>query len=75
MAAGIRVTESSLKGMARDGADVELFWYQSAPVWRILAVDGVFYVSSFSERWEGHQSGISKIAPSCRGALYGGFSG
>jgi transcriptional regulator with XRE-family HTH domain len=73
MAAGIRVAESSLRTLTDAGAQVELYWYRSAPVWRIFAVDGVFYVSSFDKRWEGHRSEISKIAPSSQGALYGGF--
>lgn len=74
MAAGIRVAEASLRAMANSGANVELYFYASPAVWRIISIDGTLYVSSFNSAWEGHESSITKIAASPQGALYHGYA-
>jgi hypothetical protein len=73
MAGGIRTTEAGLRALAGHGAAIELYWYRTLPVWRVLAIDDTLYVSSFDANWEGHESEITKVAPSPRGAIYRGM--
>lgn len=73
MASGIRVAEASLRKMADGGAQVQLYYYRTLAVWRLAAVDNTLYVSAFHEHWEGHESEITKLAASTKGALYNGF--
>ncbi len=69
---GIRMSITRLKELS-DVADVQVWLYQSLPVWRLLALDDTLYVSSFTDTWEGHESPTYKISPGTGGALYGGF--
>ncbi len=74
MNGGIRTTEAGLRTLAERGAQVELYWYTTLPVWRVFAVDNILYLSSFDVNWEGHESEITKVAPSPRGPIYHGVT-
>lgn len=69
---GIRMSIARLRELS-DIADVQVWLYRALPVWRVLGLDDILYVSSFTDSWEGHESPTYKISPGAGGALYGGF--
>jgi transcriptional regulator with XRE-family HTH domain len=69
---GIRMSIARLRELS-EVADVQVCLYRSLPVGRLLGLDDMLYVSSFTDSWEGHESPTYKISPGAGGALYGGF--
>jgi len=67
-AAGIRMTMSRLEGLP----GVEVYLYDQVPVWRVIRLDSVMFVSSFGT-WEGHESAMYKIIATPRGPLFHGL--
>jgi hypothetical protein len=43
------------------------------PVWRLIRLDEVLYVSAFDASWEGHESTVYEIPHTPRGAFWAGF--
>ncbi|WP_214111360.1 helix-turn-helix domain-containing protein [Acrocarpospora catenulata] len=74
-AGGITLAEARLRELAARATwlAVEVFRYTTTPVWRIISLDEIQYVSAFGEGWEGHESAVYKIAPSPQGVLHRGF--
>lgn len=68
-AAGIRMTLSRLSG--QPGVTVCL--YDQVPVWRVIRLDDVMFVSTF-DTWEGHESAMYKIIGTARGPLHRGLA-
>lgn len=73
--AGIRWAIAMLEGFAasESSVDLELGLYVRLPVWRIIRVDDVAWVSTFTAQWEGHESAIYEIPASPTGALWAGY--
>ncbi|MEV4072254.1 hypothetical protein [Nonomuraea fuscirosea] len=73
--AGIRLAEARLKelGAIAPSLTVEVHRYDTLPIWRLIILDEIQYVSAFGQKWEGHESAVYKIAPTPRGALHRGF--
>ena len=67
-AAGIRLTMSRLEGLP----GVEVYLYDQVPVWRVIRLDTVMFVSTFGT-WEGHESAMYKIIGTPRGPLFHGL--
>ena len=74
-AAGIRFSIASLEELTRTTAnlDLELRLYDRLPIWRIIRLDGLAWVSSFDARWEGHESTIYEIPQTSGGSLRAGY--
>jgi hypothetical protein len=53
---------------------VEGYRYSSPPVWRIIALDGTLFVSTFDPEWEGHESPVYRLDSGVAGALHRGFT-
>jgi hypothetical protein len=47
--------------------------YSSLPTWRMLAFDGILYLSAFAASSEGHRSGMYKLTAAADGVLHAGF--
>ncbi|HET9658586.1 MAG TPA: hypothetical protein VFP72_24775, partial [Kineosporiaceae bacterium] len=71
-ASGIRLSVSRLRELG-DTVSLEIYYYDTLPIWRLIALDHTIYASTFSSRLEGHQAATYKIAASSDGTLYGGF--
>jgi transcriptional regulator with XRE-family HTH domain len=69
---GIQLAESRLRELG-GSIRVNLWYYREPPTWRIVRLDATLYVSVFTETWEGHESGIYRLASTERGPLYHGF--
>jgi hypothetical protein len=69
---GVHLAVARLRELS-EASPVEVYLYASLPVWRLIAVDDVLYVSAFGEEWEGHESAMYKVAPTPYGALHRGF--
>ncbi|MFJ9389816.1 transcriptional regulator [Nocardioides sp. NPDC101246] len=67
-ATGIRMTMSRLEGLP----GVQVYLYDQMPVWRVIRLDTVMFVSTFGT-WEGHESAMYKIIASPRGPLFHGL--
>jgi len=74
-ASGIRLSVARLRELAGLTAAVELevYQYDSLPVWRLIDIDETMYVATFVKEWEGHASPVYKLAPTPKGALHRGF--
>jgi hypothetical protein len=73
-AAGIRHALGHLADLADHPAvRLQAGFYDSLPVWRMLAFDAVLYLSAFSPAAEGHRSGMYKLAAAGDGVLHAGF--
>lgn len=72
--AGIRL---SLARLAEYGAHphvtMQVSVYTSLPTWRMLAFDGILYLSAFGVSAEGHRSGMYKLTAASDGVLHAGF--
>lgn len=68
-AAGIRMTMSRLQGLP----GVEVYLYDQIPVWRVIRLDTVMFVSTFGT-WEGHESAMYKIIATPRGPIFHGLA-
>lgn len=69
-AAGIRLAITRIKELADQGRSIEVYIYDQIPVWRIIRIDEVLFVSAFTIQHEGHVSPIHRIEPSLRGVLH-----
>ena len=74
-AAGIRLAVARLEEAAADGPNVDLDvrLYTCLPVWRIIRLDDMTWVSSFGATWEGHESTIYEIPYTPRGSFWAGY--
>ncbi len=73
-ASGVSLCVARLRELrGQTGAQVEVYFYDMLPTWRVLALDNVQFVSAFGEEHEGHTSPMYKIAASAHGALHRGF--
>jgi transcriptional regulator with XRE-family HTH domain len=74
-AAGIRLAVARLAEFSESGTnvDVEVGLYARLPIWRIIRVDDVAWVSSFDARWEGHESTVYEIQHTATGSLWAGY--
>lgn len=72
-AAGIRLSLDLLRELADvPHLDVRVWLYCRLPVWRLIRIDDVMYVSAFAESWEGHESAVYEIPRTDRGAFWAG---
>lgn len=72
--AGLDLTIGRLRELDSVGpGTVEVYTYDTLPAWRLIALDDTFYVSAFSEDWEGHESAVYKIVPTEAGPLHRSF--
>ncbi|NKY96149.1 transcriptional regulator [Nocardiopsis dassonvillei subsp. albirubida] len=69
--AGIRLAIARVQELSQ-GDNVELYLYDRLPVWRVIAIDNLLYLSAFGADWEGHSSAMYKLAPTPYGALHRG---
>jgi transcriptional regulator with XRE-family HTH domain len=73
-AAGIQLSLTRLREVANTpNVDLEVRLYTRLPVWRIIRIDDMVYVSSFDAAWEGHESAVYEIPHTPRGAFWAGF--
>jgi transcriptional regulator with XRE-family HTH domain len=73
--AGIRLAVARLEEFAETAAnlDLELRLYDRLPVWRIIRIDRLAWVSCFDARWEGHESTVYEIPQTPGGSLWAGY--
>lgn len=71
-ASGIRHSISRVRELG-DIVDLEIYLYDTLPVWRLVGLDDTLYAATFAERWEGHESPTYKLVSTPGGALYCGF--
>jgi len=71
-ASGIRLAIARLRELA-DRVDLQVYLYDTMPIWRLIRLDETIYVSTFAEQWEGHESPTYKMPNIAGGALYRGF--
>lgn len=73
-AAGIRLALSRLREVAATNSVVSLAvnLYDRLPVWRIIRLDQVMFVSAFDAAWEGHESAVYAIPHTPHGAFWAG---
>jgi hypothetical protein len=74
-AAGIRLALTKLQDIPHTSPAVhlELALHTRVPVWRIIRLDDVQYISAFTDTWEGHKSTVYEIPHTPRGAFSAGF--
>lgn len=74
-AAEIRLVAAQLQALADQAAGMalEVYYYATMPVWRMIVIDGVQYVSTLCAGWDGNDSAVYKLAESPHSALYPGF--
>ncbi|SUA75929.1 Uncharacterised protein [Nocardia otitidiscaviarum] len=70
---GISLCIARVRELARSNHPVELYTYDRIPVWRILKLDEVLFVSAFTAYGEGHSSSTHRIDPNRRGILHHAF--
>lgn len=72
--AGIRLSLVRMAELAAvHGIDLDLRLHTRLPVWRVIRLDDVLYVSAFDAAWEGHESTVYEIPQTPRGAFWAGF--
>jgi hypothetical protein len=71
---GIMMTITRMRQLAAESdVAIEVYQYQTRPIWRLIIIDGRMYVSMFGDRSEGHESPVYTLVPAPAGALYRGF--
>lgn len=71
---GVTLSVSRLRDLGEQtGAQVQVYFYDMLPTWRVLALDDVAFLSAFGHAHEGHTSSMYKIVASEHGALHRGF--
>lgn len=71
---GVQLSVARLRELGEHTeAQVQVYFYDMLPTWRVLALDEVQFVSAFGQSHEGHTSPMYKIAASAHGALHRGF--
>lgn len=73
LASGVLLAEARLRELAAAGGGVEVYRYNTLPIWRVVRLDTTLYVGSFSATWEGHESATYKLVGTPYGPLYDGF--
>ena len=53
--------------------DLTVKLYDRLPVWRVIRLDEMIYVSAFDAAWEGHESAVYEIPHTPRGAFWAGY--
>jgi hypothetical protein len=72
---GIRLAEKRLMDLAaKTGMKLEIHYYETLPIWRIISIDKCLYVSVFDQNLEGHRSVMYKLSPKRKGVLYQAFN-
>lgn len=73
---GIRLSLSRLREVAdaNPGLDLRVWTYCRLPVWRLIRLDDVLYVSAFDRQWEGHASAVYEVPRTDRGAFWAGYA-
>lgn len=69
---GIRLSIARVRELA-DTVDLQVYLYDTLPIWRLVGLDDTLYASTFAEQWEGHESPTYKVVNTTGGALYRGF--
>lgn len=74
-AAGVRLAMARLEefATAAPNLDLELRLYDRLPVWRIIRIDRMAWVSCFDAQWEGHESTVYEIPQTSGGSLWAGY--
>ncbi|MEV5835083.1 helix-turn-helix transcriptional regulator [Nocardia sp. NPDC052112] len=72
-AVGIRLSIARIKELADAGRPVEIYTYSQVPVWRIIKIDDVLFVSAFTMNREGHTSPTHRFDPNDQGVLHHAF--
>jgi hypothetical protein len=74
-AAGIRLSIARLEEFAETSAnlDLEVLLYDQLPIWRIIRLDRLAWVSCFDAHWEGHESTVYEITQTSGGSLWAGY--
>lgn len=72
--AGIRLALARLGEVvaSNEAVDLVVKLYDRLPVWRLIRLDDVMYVSVFGAAWEGHESAVYEIPHTPRGAFWAG---
>ncbi|WP_067478636.1 helix-turn-helix domain-containing protein [Nocardia amamiensis] len=70
LAAGIRLAITRIKELAVESGSVEVYTYDRIPLWRIIRIDDVVFVSAFTVRHEGHAAPMHRIEPTRGSALH-----
>jgi transcriptional regulator with XRE-family HTH domain len=75
-AAGIKLTLARLDELAASAANIDLCvrLYSALPIWRIIRIDEVMWVSAFAPGWEGHEATVYEIPSTPRGSFWAGYS-
>ncbi len=74
-ASGIQLSVARLRELVgtHPAVSLEVYEYDTLPVWRLVDIDGTVYVAVFAEDWEGHESPVYKVTATPRGVLHRGF--
>ncbi|MFX0575741.1 helix-turn-helix transcriptional regulator [Nocardia nepalensis] len=72
-AVGIHLSIARIKELADAGRPVEIYTYSEVPVWRIIKIDEVLFVSAFTTNREGHTSPTHRVDPNNQGVLHHAF--
>jgi transcriptional regulator with XRE-family HTH domain len=72
--AGIRLALARLREVSatNEAVDLTVKIYDRLPVWRLIRLDDVMYVSAFDAAWEGHESAVYEVPNTPRGAFWAG---
>ncbi|WP_405484850.1 helix-turn-helix domain-containing protein [Nocardia sp. NBC_00511] len=70
---GIRLSVARIKELTQTSRMAEVYVYAESPVWRIIRLDDVLFVSAFTVYREGHSSSVHRIEPNQRGILHHAF--
>lgn len=73
-AAGIDLAVARLSDAVHGQSDcrLEVRLYTRLPIWRMIRLDDVMFVSAFDSAWEGHESVVYEIPRTDRGAFWAG---
>src|SRR5262249_24213649 len=69
---GIQICLDSLTKLAID-AVLQVYLYDELPVWRLVRINDVLYVSAFARQRGGPKAPVYKITNTPEGALFDGF--
>ncbi|BCK57098.1 helix-turn-helix transcriptional regulator [Nocardia wallacei] len=71
--AGIQLSIARIKELADTGRSVAIYTYSHVPVWRIIKIDHVLFVSAFTVNREGHAAPTHRVEPNDQGVLHSAF--
>jgi hypothetical protein len=74
-ASGIRLALARLREVSslNGVVNLQVRLYSRLPVWRVIRLDELMYVSAFDAAWEGHESAVYEIPHTPRGAFWAGY--